>query len=162
MAHLAASSGCRYPTCVKKDTSVNIRLTSELRAELQRLADEDGRKLSAYIERLLQLHVRGGDDQQAGLAADRAGEAASTALDKLAPRAGEELAHQLQEELQKTIEAFTHLEASTTHLPPRAVESAGEARLVGELELTMRKVREEMQKLAETLRQARLPEGETD
>jgi hypothetical protein len=43
---------------VKKDTSVNIRLTSGLRAELQRLADEDGRKLSAYIERLLQLHVR--------------------------------------------------------------------------------------------------------
>ena len=43
---------------MKKDTSVNIRLTSELRAALQRLADEDGRKLSAYIERLLQLHVR--------------------------------------------------------------------------------------------------------
>jgi predicted transcriptional regulator len=32
-------------------------LTSELRAELQRLADADDRKLSAYIERILQAHV---------------------------------------------------------------------------------------------------------
>jgi predicted DNA binding CopG/RHH family protein len=43
---------------MKKDTSVNVRLTSELRTELQRLADADGRKLSGYIERLLQLHVQ--------------------------------------------------------------------------------------------------------
>lgn len=42
---------------MKKDTSVNVRLTSELRAELQRLADADGRKLSAYIERVLLAHV---------------------------------------------------------------------------------------------------------
>lgn len=42
---------------MKKDTSVNVRLTSELRAELQRLADADDRKLSAYIERVLQAHV---------------------------------------------------------------------------------------------------------
>jgi hypothetical protein len=44
---------------VKKDTNVNIRLSSDVRAELQRLADADGRKLSSYIDRLLQLHVRG-------------------------------------------------------------------------------------------------------
>jgi hypothetical protein len=61
---------------VKKDTSVNIRLTSELRAELQRLADADGRKLSAYIERLLQLHV--GTEGQIGAAERR--EDASEAL----------------------------------------------------------------------------------
>jgi predicted transcriptional regulator len=42
---------------MKKDTSVNVRLTSELRAELQHLADADDRKLSAYIERILQTHV---------------------------------------------------------------------------------------------------------
>lgn len=42
---------------MKKDTSVNIRITSELRAELQHLADADGRKLSAYIERVLIAHV---------------------------------------------------------------------------------------------------------
>ncbi len=42
---------------MKKDTSVNVRLTSELKAGLQRLADEDGRKLSAYIERVLLAHV---------------------------------------------------------------------------------------------------------
>jgi hypothetical protein len=58
---------------VKKDTSVNIRLTSELRAELQRLADADGRKLSAYIERLLQLHVKE-TDHHVGHAAERPAE----------------------------------------------------------------------------------------
>lgn len=42
---------------MKKDTSVNVRLTSELRAELQRLADKDARKLSAYIELVLSSHV---------------------------------------------------------------------------------------------------------
>jgi len=42
---------------MKRDTSVNLRITSELRAELQRLADADGRKLSGYIVRLLELHV---------------------------------------------------------------------------------------------------------
>ena len=42
---------------MKKDTSVNVRLTSELRAKLQRLADADGRKLSNYIERVLSAHA---------------------------------------------------------------------------------------------------------
>jgi predicted transcriptional regulator len=46
-----------YAGLMKKDTSVNVRLTSELRAELQSLADADDRKLSAYIERVLQAHV---------------------------------------------------------------------------------------------------------
>ena len=43
---------------MKRDTSVNLRITSELRAELQRLADADGRKLSGYIVRILELHVQ--------------------------------------------------------------------------------------------------------
>jgi hypothetical protein len=43
---------------MKRDTSVNLRITSELRSELQRLADADGRKLSGYIVRLLELHVQ--------------------------------------------------------------------------------------------------------
>lgn len=42
---------------MKKDTSVNVRLTSELKAELQKLASADARKLSAYIELVLSAHV---------------------------------------------------------------------------------------------------------
>jgi predicted DNA-binding protein len=42
---------------MKKDTSVNLRLTAELKSKLQRLADLDGRKLSNYIERVLVAHV---------------------------------------------------------------------------------------------------------
>lgn len=52
-----ASIPLAYAGHMKKDTSVNVRLTSELRAELQHLADADDRKLSAYIERILQTHV---------------------------------------------------------------------------------------------------------
>lgn len=48
---------------MKKDTSVNLRLTSELRAKLQRLADADGRKLSNYIERVLEGHVKATGEQ---------------------------------------------------------------------------------------------------
>jgi predicted transcriptional regulator len=36
---------------------VNVRVNSELKAELQRLAEADDRKLSAYIERVLREHV---------------------------------------------------------------------------------------------------------
>jgi predicted DNA binding CopG/RHH family protein len=43
---------------MKRDTSVNLRITSELRADLQQLADADGRKLSGYIVRVLELHVQ--------------------------------------------------------------------------------------------------------
>jgi predicted transcriptional regulator len=46
-----------YRGLMKKDTSVNVRLTSELKAELQQLADRDSRKLSAYIELVLCAHV---------------------------------------------------------------------------------------------------------
>jgi predicted transcriptional regulator len=42
---------------MKKDTSVNVRLTSDLKEKLQRLADRDSRKLSAYIELVLAAHV---------------------------------------------------------------------------------------------------------
>jgi hypothetical protein len=42
---------------MKRDTSVNVRLTSEERAELQRLADADKRKLSDYIRLILQAHL---------------------------------------------------------------------------------------------------------
>ena len=48
-----------YSADMKKDASVNVRLTSELRSKLQGLADADGRKLSNYIERLLTAHVEG-------------------------------------------------------------------------------------------------------
>jgi hypothetical protein len=42
---------------MKKDTSVNVRLTSAERAELQRLADGAKRKLSDYIRLILQEHL---------------------------------------------------------------------------------------------------------
>jgi predicted transcriptional regulator len=42
---------------MKKDASVNVRLTSDLRAKLQDLADADGRTLSNYIERVLNSHA---------------------------------------------------------------------------------------------------------
>jgi predicted DNA binding CopG/RHH family protein len=48
---------------MKKDTSVNVRLSSDLRAVLQRLAEADGRTLSGYISRLLELHVQ---DKESG------------------------------------------------------------------------------------------------
>lgn len=57
MRHLVRSIPLPYAGLMKKDTSVNVRLTSELRADLQSLADADDRKLSAYIERVLQAHV---------------------------------------------------------------------------------------------------------
>jgi predicted transcriptional regulator len=38
---------------MKKDLSVNVRLTSDLGAALQRLADADNRILSAYVELVL-------------------------------------------------------------------------------------------------------------
>lgn len=42
---------------MKKDTSVNVRLESELREHLEELAKRDGRTLSNYIHRLLRAHV---------------------------------------------------------------------------------------------------------
>lgn len=40
-----------------KDTQLSIRLRSETREALQALADADKRKLSAYIELVLDEHV---------------------------------------------------------------------------------------------------------
>jgi predicted DNA-binding protein len=39
------------------DYPTSIRLTSELRAELVRLAEADGRSLTNYIANVLRLHV---------------------------------------------------------------------------------------------------------
>jgi mRNA-degrading endonuclease RelE of RelBE toxin-antitoxin system len=42
---------------MKRDTSVNVRLTSEVRDELQKLADAHKRTLSDYIRLLLEEHL---------------------------------------------------------------------------------------------------------
>jgi predicted transcriptional regulator len=42
---------------MKRATSVNIRMTDELRGELQRLADAHKRTLSDYIRILLEEHI---------------------------------------------------------------------------------------------------------
>ncbi len=58
VCYLVWSIPLSYAGEMKKDTSVNIRLTTELRAQLQRLAEADDRKLSAYVELVLKEHVR--------------------------------------------------------------------------------------------------------
>ena len=40
-----------------RDTSVNVRITAELRAKLEKLAAEDKRSLSGYVVKVLQEHV---------------------------------------------------------------------------------------------------------
>jgi len=47
---------------MKRDTSVNVRLTSELRDELQRLAEAHKRTLSDYIRLLLEEHIEAQKD----------------------------------------------------------------------------------------------------
>lgn len=42
----------------KKDVSLSLRLPADLKAELQRLADEDGRTLSDYVVRTLKKAVQ--------------------------------------------------------------------------------------------------------
>lgn len=42
---------------MKKDTSVNVRIESELREHLEELAKRDGRSLSNFIHRLLRAHA---------------------------------------------------------------------------------------------------------
>ena len=42
---------------MKRATSVNIRMTDELRGELQRLAEANKRTLSDYIRLLLEEHA---------------------------------------------------------------------------------------------------------
>jgi len=53
---------------MKRTTSVNIRMTDELRGELQRLADANKRTLSDYVRLLLEEHVevRRGREEDAG------------------------------------------------------------------------------------------------
>lgn len=57
---------------MKKTAAVNLRMTDEMRAELQQLADEDGRELSAYIRRLLDLHIRAEKERRERKAARKA------------------------------------------------------------------------------------------
>ena len=42
---------------MKRTTSVNIRMTDELRGELQRLADSNKRTLSDYVRLVLEEHA---------------------------------------------------------------------------------------------------------
>ena len=42
---------------MKRTTSVNIRMTDELRGELQRLADANKRTLSDYVRLILEEHA---------------------------------------------------------------------------------------------------------
>ena len=42
---------------MKRTTSVNIRMTDELRGELQRLADTNKRTLSDYVRLVLEEHA---------------------------------------------------------------------------------------------------------
>lgn len=58
LRRLVGSIPLSYAGEMKKHSSVNIRLTSELRAQLQRLAEGDDRKLSAYVELVLREHVK--------------------------------------------------------------------------------------------------------
>jgi predicted DNA-binding protein len=44
---------------MKRATSVNIRMTDELRGELQRLAEANKRTLSDYIRIVLEEHAEG-------------------------------------------------------------------------------------------------------
>jgi predicted DNA-binding protein len=42
---------------MKRATSVNVRMTDQLRSELQKLADANKRTLSDYIRLLLEEHI---------------------------------------------------------------------------------------------------------
>jgi predicted HicB family RNase H-like nuclease len=42
---------------VVRDTSVNVRITAELRAKLEKLAAEDKRSLSGFVLKVLQEYV---------------------------------------------------------------------------------------------------------
>lgn len=41
-----------------RNARLGVRLHSDLREALERLADEDGRSISQYVERILAEHVR--------------------------------------------------------------------------------------------------------
>lgn len=53
---------------MKKSTSVNVRMTEELRDQLQKLADANRRTLSDYIRLLLEEHVEAHREQAEGAA----------------------------------------------------------------------------------------------
>jgi predicted DNA-binding protein len=55
--HLVKAARPGYRRGMKRDTSVNVRLTSEMREELQKLADAHKRTLSDYIRLLLEEHL---------------------------------------------------------------------------------------------------------
>jgi predicted transcriptional regulator len=40
-----------------RDTSVNVRITAELRAKLEKLAADDDRTLSSFVEKILREYV---------------------------------------------------------------------------------------------------------
>jgi predicted transcriptional regulator len=44
-------------TMMIRETSINVRVANELRAKLEKLAAEDHRTLSSYVEKLLKQHV---------------------------------------------------------------------------------------------------------
>ena len=46
-----------YGPPMKRNTSVNVRMTEEMRASLQQLADAHKRTLSDYIRILLEEHI---------------------------------------------------------------------------------------------------------
>ena len=54
---LAGSTALAYRCVMKKDASVTLRLPSDLRERLQKLADADERDLSAYVRRALERHA---------------------------------------------------------------------------------------------------------
>jgi mRNA-degrading endonuclease RelE of RelBE toxin-antitoxin system len=54
---------------MKKTAAVNLRMTEELRAKLQRLADENRRQLSDYIRLVLEDHANADEERRARKAA---------------------------------------------------------------------------------------------
>lgn len=42
----------------KKDVQIGVRMSSELRDKLRRLAETDGRTFASYVVRVLEEHVR--------------------------------------------------------------------------------------------------------
>lgn len=60
MLHIVTTCPVNQPALIggmKKDTSVNVRLETELREHLEGLAKRDGRSLSNFIYRLLRAHA---------------------------------------------------------------------------------------------------------
>jgi predicted DNA-binding protein len=56
---------------MKRTTSVNVRMTDQLREELQRLADANKRTLSDYVRIVLEEHAEGQRGRSSEPARDR-------------------------------------------------------------------------------------------